>query len=136
MRRMTYLAAVAVVALSAGVAGTGSIAQAEPGGCLKYGAAGAVGGHVVHHGVIGALGGCVTGMYRRHVYRKEAKQKAALYDQEHPGAKGTYEEKATAYDVEHSTQPGKMNADAPIGGKPVGQPPQDQNGAAQDSTHF
>jgi hypothetical protein len=103
---------------------------------LKYGAAGAVGGHVVHHGVIGALGGCVTGMYRRHVYRKEAKQKAALYDQEHPGAKGTYEEKATAYDVEHSTQPGKMNADAPIGGKPVGQPPQGQNGATEDSTHF
>jgi hypothetical protein len=80
----------------------------EPGGCLKYGAVGAVGGHVAHHGVLGAAGGCATGMYVRHKYRKEAKQKAALYDQEHPGAKGTYEQKATAYDVEHSTSPGKM----------------------------
>lgn len=82
-------------------------AMAEPGGCLKYGAAGAVGGHLVNHGVLGAVGGCATGMYKRHEYRKEAKEKAAAYDKEHPGAKGSYEEKATAYDVEHSTQPGK-----------------------------
>lgn len=82
-------------------------AMAEPGGCLKYGAAGAVGGHLVNHGVVGAVGGCATGMYKRHEYRKEAKAKAAAYDKEHPGAKGSYEEKATAYDVEHSTQPGK-----------------------------
>ncbi|MFP2873639.1 hypothetical protein ACLEIY_15590 [Acetobacter tropicalis] len=144
MRRMTTLAAVAVVALGSGIVGTGapgmgSVAQAEPGGCLKYGAAGAVGGHVVHHGVIGALGGCVTGMYRRHVYRKEAKQKAALYDKEHPGAKGTYEEKATAYDVEHSTEPGKMNAGAPLGNT-SGQPNTPAQGqspsAGQDETHF
>ncbi|AQS91027.1 MULTISPECIES: hypothetical protein [Gluconobacter] len=89
-------------------------AQAEPGGCLKYGAAGAVGGHVAnHHGVLGAMGGCVTGMYVRHRYRKEARAKAALYDQEHPGAKGSYEEKATAYDVEHSTKPGQMTGTTP-----------------------
>ncbi|CDG40016.1 hypothetical protein ASAP_1971 [Asaia bogorensis] len=89
-------------------------AMAEPGGCLKYGAAGAVGGHLVNHGVLGAVGGCATGMYRRHEYRKEAKEKAAAYDKEHPGAKGSYEEKATAYDVEHSTQPGKSApSDAP-----------------------
>ena len=83
-------------------------AQAEPGGCLKYGAVGAVGGHVVHHGVLGALSGCATGMYVRHEYRKEARQKAALYEQEHPGLRGSYEQKATAYDVEHSTAPGRM----------------------------
>lgn len=106
MRHITLLAAVAAVALT-----SGTVAQAEPGGCLKYGAAGAVGGHLVNHGVLGAVGGCVTGMYRRHEYRKEAKQKAALYDKEHPGAKGTYQEKATAYDVEHSTTPGKMTSD-------------------------
>lgn len=77
------------------------LAHAEPGGCLKYGAAGAV-------------GGCATGMYKRHEFRKEAREKAALYDKEHPGAKGSYEEKATAYDVEHSTQPGKSApSDAP-----------------------
>ncbi len=89
-------------------AGALAPAHAEPGGCLKYGAAGAVGGHLAHHGVLGAAGGCVTGMYVRHEHRKEARQKAALYDREHPGAKGGYEEKATAYDVEHSTSPGTM----------------------------
>ena len=90
------------------VGGTVAVAHAEPGGCLKYGAVGAVGGHVAnHHTVAGAVGGCAVGMYKRHEYRKEAKAKAAAYDKEHPGAKGSYEEKATAYDVEHSTQPGK-----------------------------
>ncbi len=93
-------------------AGAMAPAHAEPGGCLKYGAVGAVGGHVAHHGVLGAAGGCLSGMYVRHEYRKEARSKAALYDQEHPGAKGTYEERATAYDVEHSTSPGKMAPDS------------------------
>ncbi len=54
-------------------------AAAEPGGCLKYGAVGAVGGHVVHHGVLGAAGGCVTGMVVRHNYRKQQRQEAAAY---------------------------------------------------------
>ncbi len=97
------------VALAAALAaGTAAPAHAEPGGCLKYGAVGAVGGHVAHHGVLGAVGGCAAGMYVRHKYRKEARQKAAMYDTEHPGARGSYEQKATAYDVEHSTSPGSM----------------------------
>ncbi|GAA3662984.1 MULTISPECIES: hypothetical protein [Acetobacter] len=87
-----------------------TVVRAEPGGCLKYGAAGAVGGHLANHTMLGATAGCVTGMYRRHEYRKEARNKAKLYDQEHPGAKGTYEQKATAYDVEHSTTPGSTMA--------------------------
>ena len=94
--------------------------HAEPGGCLKYGVVGAVGGHVAHYGVLGAAGGCVSGMYVRHEHRKEARRKAALYDQKYPGAKGTYEARATAYDVEHSTTPGKM---AP-GGQSVTAPDQ------------
>ena len=106
MRKRLTLATLTCLAASA-MAGV----HAEPGGCLKYGAVGAVGGHVAHHGVLGAAGGCVSGMYVRHEYRKEARQKAAMYDQEHPGAKGTYEERATAYDVEHSTSPGKMAPD-------------------------
>ena len=36
------------------------------GGCLKYGAVGAVGGHLAGHGVVGALAGCVTGAYMKH----------------------------------------------------------------------
>lgn len=52
-------------------------AFADPGGCLKYGAVGAVGGHVAgHHAVIGAAGGCAAGMWRRHEYRKEQRQLA------------------------------------------------------------
>ena len=94
-------------------------AQAEPGGCLKYGAAGAVGGHLAHHGVLGAAGGCAAGMYVRHKYRKEARAKAALYEQEHPGSAGTYQQKATAYDVEHSTSPGNAPAGTPPSDAPA-----------------
>ncbi len=54
-------------------------ASAEPGGCLKYGAVGAVGGHLAHHGVLGAAGGCATGMVVRHRYRKQQRQDAAAY---------------------------------------------------------
>lgn len=64
MRKTILAASVALVAL-------GTTASAEPGGCLKYGAAGAVAGHMVHHGVRGFLAGCAVGMYRRHQYRKE-----------------------------------------------------------------
>lgn len=109
--------------LCAGLAGASAAvspsASAEPGGCLKYGAVGGVGGHLAHHGVLGAVGGCATGMYVRHEYRKEARQKAALWDQAHPGDKRGYAQKAAAYDAEHNTQPGQMNA-APA---PAGAPP-------------
>ena len=109
MTRTTSILAVVALLTAAPL----TAANAEPGGCLKYGAAGAVGGHVVHHGVLGAVGGCATGMYVRHRFRKEAREKAALYDQEHPGAGGTYQQRATAYDVEHSTSPGTMAPGAP-----------------------
>ncbi|MBS1102286.1 hypothetical protein JK202_04530 [Gluconobacter sp. Dm-62] len=115
-----------MLAAAAGLLATSiTTAEAEPGGCIKYGAAGAVGGHIAnHHGVLGAMGGCVTGMYVRHRYRKEARAKAALYDKAHPGAKGSYEEKATAYDVEHSTKPGQMNGtDAAPAGTPAAATP-------------
>ena len=70
MRTSASLAAAAVLAVSLGA---GS-ANAEPGGCLKYGAAGAVAGHVAGHGVLGAVGGCAAGMYRRHLYRKDQRE--------------------------------------------------------------
>ena len=45
-------------------------ASAAKGGCLKYGAAGAVAGHYAgHHGVMGALAGCAAGMWRRTLAR-------------------------------------------------------------------
>ncbi len=52
-------------------------ARAEAGGCIKYGAAGAVAGHAVGHGVKGAVGGCVAGMIVRHQARKNARRNAA-----------------------------------------------------------
>ena len=56
---------------------TAPVAQAAPGGCLKYGAAGAVAGHAVHHGVKGFMAGCAAGMYRRHLYNKQQRMQAA-----------------------------------------------------------
>ena len=52
------------------------LAQAAPGGCLKYGAAGAAAGHMVHHGVRGFMAGCAAGMYRRHLYNKQMRNGA------------------------------------------------------------
>ena len=74
MKRATSLVIASVLAASIG----GGSAMAEPGGCLKYGAVGAVGGHVAgHHAVLGAAGGCAVGMYRRHEYRKQQRELAA-----------------------------------------------------------
>lgn len=51
------------------------LAQAAPGGCLKYGAAGAAAGHVAgHHAIRGFVAGCAAGMYRRHLYNKQMRQ--------------------------------------------------------------
>ncbi|MBS1088564.1 hypothetical protein JK179_06250 [Gluconobacter wancherniae] len=91
-------------------------ALAEPGGCLKYGAVGAVGGHLAHHGVLGALGGCATGMYTRHEYRKNLREKAALWDKEHPADPNaswwqthhdaaSVAQKSQWYDAEHPATP-------------------------------
>lgn len=62
----------AVGAMVAGLVIAQVPAKAESGGCLKYGAAGAVGGHLAGHGVIGALAGCGAGMWTRHEARKHA----------------------------------------------------------------
>jgi hypothetical protein len=54
-------------------------AAAEPGGCLKYGAGGAVAGHFVGqgHAVLGAAGGCAVGAYKRHEAKKNDREAAA-----------------------------------------------------------
>ena len=71
MRFTTTIAAAAVTAaLLAGPA------FAKEGGCLKYGTAGAVAGHMVGsgHGVAGAAAGCAVGAHKRN---KAEKEKAA-----------------------------------------------------------
>jgi hypothetical protein len=46
--------------------------EAKPGGCLKYGVAGAVAGHYAgHHAMKGAIAGCLAGMARRKAYNNE-----------------------------------------------------------------
>ena len=46
-----------IPALALGLVWVPLNAEAKPGGCLKYGAAGAVAGHYAgHHGVMGARG--------------------------------------------------------------------------------
>ncbi|GAB0119153.1 hypothetical protein Acid7E03_32250 [Acidisoma sp. 7E03] len=73
MRSWTYLTMTALI-----LGGFTGVAHAEPGGCVKYGAVGAVGGHVAgHHAVLGAAAGCAAGMYKRHEYRKHMKEQAA-----------------------------------------------------------
>ena len=47
--------------------------QANAIGCISGGLAGAVAGHMAHHGVLGAIGGCVAG----HEYHKHQKRQAA-----------------------------------------------------------
>jgi hypothetical protein len=52
-----------------------SQAEAKPGGCLKYGAAGAVAGHYAgHHAFKGAVAGCLAGIARRHHYNEQLKR--------------------------------------------------------------
>lgn len=65
------------------------LAEAKPGGCLKYGAAGAVAGHYAgHHAVKGALVGCATGIYVRHKYKKEMHEQKMQKPDDAPGSTG------------------------------------------------
>jgi uncharacterized protein YcfJ len=44
-------------------------------GCISGGLAGAVAGHMAHHGVLGAVGGCIAGhAYNKHQKRMEDQQ--------------------------------------------------------------
>ena len=68
------IVSLALIGSLVGMTVSAPLAQAKPGGCLKYGAAGAVAGHMVHHGVRGFMAGCAAGMYRRHLYNKQMRQ--------------------------------------------------------------
>jgi hypothetical protein len=52
--------------------GIGWVPSAHAIGCLSGGVAGAVAGHMAHHGVLGAVGGCIAGHeYLKHERRQE-----------------------------------------------------------------
>lgn len=64
-----------VAALLSALTVGSSIAEAKPGGCLKYGLAGAVAGHYAgHHAFKGAVAGCMAGIARRHAYERHLKE--------------------------------------------------------------
>jgi uncharacterized membrane protein YebE (DUF533 family) len=71
--------------LTAGCLVTAHVAPANAVGCISGGLAGAVAGHMAHHGVLGALGGCVAGhMYNKHQKNQDAVQKSDAHDQGAP----------------------------------------------------
>ena len=61
-----------IPALALGLVWVPLNAEAKPGGCRKYGAAGAVAGHYAgHHGVMErAVAGCALGMHKRREYKR------------------------------------------------------------------
>ena len=72
--------AIATAALTLGVAlaiPAATPAFAKPGGCLKYGAVGAVAGHAAGHTFKGAVAGCALGIYERHKYKKQMRDQGA-----------------------------------------------------------
>ena len=73
MRRFV-LTGVAVLSLGAMAPGA---AEARPGGCLKYGAAGAVAGHFAGgHRWKGAAVGCAVGIWQRRRAERLARERA------------------------------------------------------------
>jgi hypothetical protein len=56
--------------------------QAAAVGCLSGAVVGGVGGHVVHHGVLGAIAGCAVGHHMAGQERRESEQR--YYDQRQP----------------------------------------------------
>ena len=65
------LAAAAVLTSTAGAASAG---------CLGGAVVGGVGGHFVHHPVLGAVGGCVVGHHMAVMHKRQMRaQRAAMY---------------------------------------------------------
>ena len=68
MKVLTFSAALAL-ALTAGAVG-----PAKAAGCIKGALVGGVAGHLAHHGVLGAAGGCVVGHHMASQKAKQAEQ--------------------------------------------------------------
>ena len=75
LRTSVLVAAFGAVLLAAPAATTPALAK--PGGCLKYGAAGAVAGHAAGgHAFKGAIAGCALGIYERRRYNRTMREQA------------------------------------------------------------
>lgn len=76
MKRLGGAAVLGGVLVAAALSGAPP-AQAKPGGCIKYGAAGAVAGHYAGgHAFKGAMAGCALGWYERRRYKKMMREQA------------------------------------------------------------
>ena len=79
----------ALLALSAGI-GLSTPAMAI--GCLSGGVAGAVAGHMAHHGVLGAIGGCIAGHEYHKRQEREATQNRGAYVDQRNQRDGMYDQ--------------------------------------------
>lgn len=68
---------VMMTVLLATVLGMAGVRSANAIGCISGGVAGAVAGHMAHHGVLGAIGGCVAG-HELHKHQKQAAEKQQM----------------------------------------------------------
>ena len=60
--------------------GAGFSTQAQAIGCISGGLAGALAGHLLHHGVIGAIGGCIAG-HEMHKHQERSAEREQLQRQ-------------------------------------------------------
>ena len=77
---MTKIRFLTVAAAFGALGGLAFSPPANAIGCISGGAAGAVAGHLAHHGVLGAVGGCVAG-HEAHKYQKRREAEAAQQQQ-------------------------------------------------------
>ena len=80
------------VAVALAITSMAACPPAEAKGCIKGAIVGGAAGHLAHHGVLGAIGGCVVGHHmaseqaRRHATAPENQQGAPAADQAAPQA--------------------------------------------------
>lgn len=81
------------LALGAAMIGGALVAAQPPAhaiGCISGGVAGAVAGHMAHHGVLGAVGGCIAGHeYHKHQKRRMMEERSRR-DYDNNGGPGPY----------------------------------------------
>jgi hypothetical protein len=76
--RKFVIAAAAALTLGA----SAEVAEARPGGCLKYGVGGAVAGHFAGgHRWKGALAGCALGIYQRRKHERSLARDRNRYEE-------------------------------------------------------
>jgi hypothetical protein len=81
-KTMRIQAAMIVLAVSGFSLGWQTPARAV--GCISGGLAGALAGHMMHHGVLGAVGGCVAGHeYHKHHEHEEGMQRGPETNDQH-----------------------------------------------------